>query len=148
MQTQAVLIADSEIRKRWGGKSHMFIKRLEKSDPTFPPRVQLGKRRHRSLAALTAWEILKRIRGDGSREMTPCQQCGVEFTPTAPNRKFCTPACAYKARQARVRLDLPEKACETCGATYKPRIQNQRFCSTKCGTKANNDKRHAAQKAN
>ena len=35
-------IRTAQLRKRWGGCSHMFVERRLKSDPTFPKPVKLG----------------------------------------------------------------------------------------------------------
>jgi predicted DNA-binding transcriptional regulator AlpA len=37
-------IRTNQLRKRWGGCSHMFIERRLKSDPTFPRPVKFGGR--------------------------------------------------------------------------------------------------------
>jgi predicted DNA-binding transcriptional regulator AlpA len=39
-----IYLTTAQLRKRWGGCSHMFIERRMKSDPKFPRPVKLGGR--------------------------------------------------------------------------------------------------------
>ena len=53
--TQDVLIFQKEQSALLGDCSHMWIKRREQSDPTFPKRIYIGRRPARWRSQLLAW---------------------------------------------------------------------------------------------
>jgi len=54
-----LLIPTSDVRARYGGRSHMWIERRLKDDPGFPRPIYIAKRRYWHLAELVAWERAK-----------------------------------------------------------------------------------------
>ncbi|MBR0796105.1 hypothetical protein JQ615_11965 [Bradyrhizobium jicamae] len=53
------LIPTSDVRARYGGRSHMWIERRLKDDPTFPRPIYIARMRYWRLAELIAWERAK-----------------------------------------------------------------------------------------
>jgi hypothetical protein len=54
--TDDTLLPSAPVRARYGGRSHMWIERRLKDDPTFPRPIYIAKRRYWRLADLIAWE--------------------------------------------------------------------------------------------
>lgn len=58
--SEPVYVTSTQLRKRWGGRSHMFIERLLANDPTFPRPVRLSRAmRLWKLDDIVAWEDSK-----------------------------------------------------------------------------------------
>jgi predicted DNA-binding transcriptional regulator AlpA len=51
-----VYIATRQLRRRYGGVSHMWVERRMVDDPAFPKPVYFGARRFWAVAELEAWE--------------------------------------------------------------------------------------------
>jgi HNH endonuclease len=70
-------------------------------------------------------------------EPQPCALCGAPFTqsPRGRPRRFCSPKCRGRAREARRgprhSIHVP-RSCEACGKAYLPPRKNSRFCSVRC----------------
>jgi hypothetical protein len=50
------LIPTSQVRARYGGRSHMWVERRLKDDPDFPRPLYIAKRRYWRIGELVAWE--------------------------------------------------------------------------------------------
>jgi hypothetical protein len=59
MDTDDTLIRAADVRKRYGGVSHMWIERRLADDPNFPKPLYISKRRFWRLGDLVAWERCK-----------------------------------------------------------------------------------------
>ena len=68
-----------------------------------------------------------------------CQICGKEYTRDKKVQKFCSTACAGKARNRRVK-----KLCVTCGEEFESNINRKKFCSREC--KHQYDRKHKRPK--
>jgi hypothetical protein len=53
------LIPSADVRRRYGGRSHMWIVRRLADDPAFPRPVYIAKRRYWRFADLVEWERKK-----------------------------------------------------------------------------------------
>jgi len=51
-----VFIGTKQLLARYGGRSHMFVERLLKNDPTFPKPTFIGRLRFWKIADLEEWE--------------------------------------------------------------------------------------------
>lgn len=60
--TDDTLIPTAQVRRRYGGCSHMWIERRLKDDPTFPKPLYIAKRRYWRLGDLEAWERAVAVR--------------------------------------------------------------------------------------
>lgn len=66
-----VYLTARQLRDRWGGRSHMFIERLLKNDPTFPRPVRLGgAMRFWRLDEIEAWESRSEAGQDQNEQAT------------------------------------------------------------------------------
>lgn len=70
------------------------------------------------------------------RARTPektCLTCGVKFKPESlHSRKFCTSACAYTARNAKMKVFHTKKQCVHCQEDFFPNRAFQLYCSITC----------------
>ena len=57
--TDDTLLPSAPVRARYGGRSHLWIERRLKDDPTFPRPIYIAKRRYWRRADLVAWERIK-----------------------------------------------------------------------------------------
>jgi hypothetical protein len=76
-----------------------------------------------------------------------CLQCGTTFAPTTRQRqrpgrwkhaRFCTTACANRARAAGRVTSVKRKNCESCGNEFDPKRPDRRFCSRVCSSRSAN----------
>jgi hypothetical protein len=58
-QDDDVLVTATELRKRYGGRSAMWLWRQLQNDPTFPKPLYINTKRYWWLSALKRWEIAK-----------------------------------------------------------------------------------------
>ena len=55
----AVHITATQVLLRYGGRSHMFLERILKNDPTFPRPFKVGRLRFFTLSEIEAYERSK-----------------------------------------------------------------------------------------
>ena len=57
VDAEAVVISFPQLyRDRWNGRSHMFVERLLKNDPTFPRPFKIGRTRFWKLSEIEDYE--------------------------------------------------------------------------------------------
>ena len=65
-----------------------------------------------------------------------CPYCGKEFLAQHPQKKYCSPHCAYEHDLAEARekhrAALKPKICPQCGKEFTPRNQVQKYCCARC----------------
>jgi hypothetical protein len=61
-----IMVPAVNLRTRYGGKSDMWIHRLQKSDPDFPKPIVIRHQRYWRLSELVAYENKKRGEQNGS----------------------------------------------------------------------------------
>lgn len=69
-----------------------------------------------------------------------CEVCGNNFTTDRMNKKYCSPACAQKAKdlyaaEYRKRMLRPTRMCRGCGKEFISSCRGQRYCTTDCKLK-------------
>lgn len=52
-------ITSTQLRARYGGRSHMWVERRLRDDPTFPRPIYLGRLRFWKIPDLEIWERVK-----------------------------------------------------------------------------------------
>lgn len=57
--------------------------------------------------------------------------CGAEYMG-APNGKYCSRSCKYKAEMRALAEKIGELECPQCGVKFMPLTPKQRFCSKSC----------------
>src|SRR5690348_10974975 len=62
----------------------------------------------------------------------PCPTCGTVFTPPRSDSKWCSVACARKAKYVTAADRNEPRACEYCHAVFTPQRSDGRFCSDLC----------------
>lgn len=78
-----------------------------------------------------------------------CKQCGIEFTPTRGNRKYCSEKCkhehylAYMCEYNHKKYAKVERKighCSVCGKEFIGK-QGKKYCSAECRTLASLQRR-------
>ena len=74
----------------------------------------------------------------GWRAPRLCGWCGVEFTPTNHNQKYCGDSCKKACKSSKRKDPRPSRnthVCEVCGKEFAESGGNNafRYCSKKCG---------------
>lgn len=63
----------------------------------------------------------------GTRPDIPCSHCGITFTPSVPEQRFCSRKCFANSRR------ISDHWCQRCGEQIeRPTYEGQKFCSVKC----------------
>lgn len=72
---------------------------------------------------------------DDAGEVRRCKTCQGPMKPEAKG-PYCSRACYWVDRKAKIDAAKIVKLCEKCGRSFKPRSEASRFCSKKCSGQA------------
>lgn len=77
------------------------------------------------------------------RQLRKCEQCGSEFLPSKPQRRFCSNTCSGTATaRARGQIGQVDGCCAMCGKRWRDYAGNNRvYCSFLCASEAKKTER-------